>query len=429
MSLLVASIVALSAYSAIGLKQPAGGQAFMINHPLQLIFSADNGTFSGTHEQKYVLERTVVTKDFSPFVPLCQSALLGTIFPNGLNDTSKSVDAVLVTTGIGSVTAALCVQQTIQYVSTNGIWDQTSKAFASLDPSSPFTATYFMGTSGWSPFVGGLNPNSTNGDCGVKRNSQRVSIGSVCVSPISYDFECGIHPEQPVQQGQNGECFDLGYYNTFFREDLFGKCAYSSVPAGGHKLAQSVQQSTRTLPAMDAGLASLVGHFWSSMQLGNENKKNLIAPTNPLITTQCAEAVSHAIWVGAQEDYQCRLLTGKLLSEGLPNAHGKLRKDNSKHKNMDEDQYVCTSAMEGYGFLSAATRIIPTVPAVIIRGASNYDMYPLYQKAGVSGSGLLWQQNNHYLSTDDEKLFNVGGYHYAIITTNQVILNYLANLN
>ena len=423
-----AATLAVVAAAALTTTTAAAAPLKTKSRPLHFILSADDGTYSGTHEQKYILERTTITRNFTAEVPFCQSAYMGTIdiskksgLLGGIGAGSASVDAVLVTSGIGAVTAALCTQQASEWVQR-----------AENNPN-PFTAAYFMGTSGWSPYIGGLNPKATDGSCGVNRTnrhtkSERVSIGSVCVSPLSYDIDCGFHVEDPKKSGADGECHNLEYSDTWHKSDLFGKCAYNSVKAGGADLAGNILAATEaapnSIPKMDNDLTNRVTTFWAAMQLGKQ-APDFEIPYTPFVTTRCAEAVGHAIWVGAQMDYQCRVLTGKLLAEaGLLST---ARQTGSSASAGDEDSFVCSSAMEGYGFLSAITRHLPNLPSVIIRGASNYDMYPLFKSTNGNNKNY-WEQNPNYVSRADELAFSSAGYHYSILTTNTVLLNYLRTL-
>merc|ERR1712000_798371 len=98
--------------------------------------------------------------------------------------------------------------------------------------------------------------------------------------------------------------------------------------------------------------------------------------------------------------------------------------------------------MGGIGFLRAIYGRHPNsqpmnagVQIAIIRGASNWDSYPLKQSKwgeeakGVNGlPATKWSQIYNYTSESEHGELTTLGYQYAILTTNTIALAYMGNL-
>lgn len=348
--------------------------SFSPDGPYFGLFCADNGTFSGSHELKYIIE-ALTNVQVVTTLNHCQSASTGMLMTNGGN-----MPVLVITTGINELSSGLCTEQVVfsNYILSSAI---------------------FVGTSGWSPFLsGGFNPTVPGGCNKVDAGVSKLSLGSVCITSSSFDFGCGECVDHPFAT----ECSrpDCTLHDT---QSLFGPCSFT----GDVSLASALvakAHATR-LPNMGATLAKLSQDWWNANQAAEGASDGPKVPTI-LSPSQCAESAQHSIWTGPRNDYLCREYTAKLVSASSPS------------------DVSCVSAMEGPGFIRSL-KLFPggNIPFAIVRGASNYDMYPL---SALSNNG--WAQNATYTPAESHQKFVKEGFRFAVQTTNTVVLAYLKSL-
>jgi hypothetical protein len=368
----VASFIVLISFGALISFSQALPSSPTIVH---VFMCADNGTYSGMSELHYIQQSL---KSPTPLeIPFCQSAFFGQLTGAG----GKLVPSLLVTSGIGSVNAALCTQSLI---------DRASSLQLVL------SNMIYVGTSGFSPIVGGFNP-TLPGGCSPVQNASLVSIGSVCVASAALDQTCGMcvsDATQPANECQRPNC------HNHSSASLFGRCAYR----GSEELQKLVMDANKGVqPApMPETLAAGAGAWWAAEE---GIIFNGAPPTVPTIMSNCVESDSREIWVGAADDYLCREYSAELLGTVVENV-------------------ACVSAMEAVGFLRVLHEHKGRFPAAVIRGAANYDRYPLYKLYPHE----RWAQNTSYVSAADHGALIQAGYRYSILTTNNALLNFIALL-
>jgi hypothetical protein len=422
--LLLATLVVTATLGAATIKSAAD-----VDPPV-LIFSADDGTYSGMSELYYISDATRIVHNFTSLVPGCQSAYVGvlTLAPQYLPPTGGTINVVLVTTGIGETTSTLCTTQVLHYLSTSA--RSVDPPFQAVAPHihnallksvtgpnnlhTVFPMAMYLGTSGWTPSVGSLEPLEAQG-CSVNARAPitPISIGSVCVSPMAFSLRCGFWVDDIGQDSKGGECTSLPT-PQHSNKNIFGRCHRES-PAGGKDIvklvlaAQGGNQWIDEIPATE-GVRQAMQSFWTNHQVGPVAAPHTGSKPwdqTPYIFTQCAESTDHAIFVGAKDDTVCRRRVAELMGPfGVP-GH--------------QDAPVCVSAMEGFGYFQAMSQT--AIPSINVRGASNYDMYPLYAQKNTE----FWKQNVSYVSPDQHDQFSKDGYQYAIHTTNHVILKTLGH--
>lgn len=350
---------------------------------------ADNGTFSGLGELDFVSQ--TVHSQVKLDVPSCVSAFIG--YATTAKNTSVTI--VIATTGIGAVNAALCTAELLQ------------------NPDVTFTQMVFVGTSGMSPVVGGFDP-IVPGGCSEMNTPTTVAVGSVCVASAALDMSCGMCISNPIGGENNlpNECSRPNCKNHT-SESLFGPCSQSS-PA---QLANVITEVNRgfAFPVQPEVVASGTTLWWGAHQAVDAATR-MNPPRTPTIFGNCVEADAHQIWVGSPLDYLCREYTAELL--GAPHS---------------SENVVCTVAMESTGFLAAVKRsssggALPEV--AIVRAAANWDMYPLANAGGSAANTttLRWAQNTSYVNENVHLAFVKASYRYAVQTSNDVVLNYIAQL-
>lgn len=355
------------------------------DEPITAFLCADNGTFSGMSELALVAE-TVFQKE--PLnVAFCQSAFFGYTYGSG----GSIIGVVLATTGIGGVNAASCTQSLIL---TSGL---------------TFSKMIFVGTSGWSPVVGGFMP-SAPGGCEELNAPVTIPVGSVCIAAGALDMSCGMCISNPVEAAGNlpNEC-SRPNCQGHLDQSMYGPCTQR----GSKALATALMSANAGIPLPMPPAAVLQGtaEWWASNEAVSPATRR--APrTAPIITDACVEADAHQIWVGAPLDYLCREYSAEFLGSS-------------------SQQLPCVVAMESAGFLSAVNGYLASSPtsvidAVVVRAASNWDMYPMAAAGpGNLNTTLRWAQNTTYTSETNHLAFVKAGYQYAVNTSNQVLLKYI----
>lgn len=108
--------------------------------PVQVFMCADSGEYSGAHELG-ILQSSMEQAEVL-HLPHCQSAQLGYI----RHADGHAIRSLTVTTGIGYVSATLCTTSVLRFRHQRGV------AYRSI---------VYIGTAGFSPMVGGLEPTDT----------------------------------------------------------------------------------------------------------------------------------------------------------------------------------------------------------------------------------------------------------------------------
>jgi len=341
--------------------------------PTSLIFCADNGLYSGLGELSYVVASMKDTQNIT--ISNCVAAISGAL--NGHN-------VVAITTGINAVSSALCTQAAMTRYG-----DTTVRAF-------------FVGTSGWSSALGGpLNP-PTSCSNPVINYTNAISVGSVCVTSFSTNFDCDLCTQDdnlPATECARPNC--ILYNHT----DMFGPCSFRSDTTFATDLVQQAR-ATAGMPPMPAPLVSLATEWWQASGVST------VTPgmTTPMLLgpTQCAEVDGNEIWVSAADDYLCREYAAATIGG-----------------NATPETVACASAMEATGFMRVlqSNPLWAQIPIAVVRGASNHDHLPLFRL-----SDGRWMQNVTWNTPDKMDQLTTLGYHYAIATSNVVVLNYFQNL-
>eukprot|EP00996_Jenningsia_fusiforme_P001021 NODE_1931_length_1353_cov_37.301380_g1749_i0.p1 GENE.NODE_1931_length_1353_cov_37.301380_g1749_i0~~NODE_1931_length_1353_cov_37.301380_g1749_i0.p1 ORF type:complete len:378 (+),score=62.85 NODE_1931_length_1353_cov_37.301380_g1749_i0:87-1220(+) len=356
-----ACLIVLVAAVEMALVVAAGGATTTAD--ISLIMCADEGTYSGVSETKYIVEKLTNLKNVSGHFPFCSSAIEGYLYGQPV--------AVL-TTGIGHDHSAMCM--------VNALTNFGGKIREVL----------YMGTSGWTPIPDGvLTP-----DC---KRTQRTDInqpGDLCVSAASTNWACHFAPWTP--QLNASACHRPNVYGHD-RSDIFGQCSF----AGSTLLAEEVQEAARdasspvSWPVMSAALQILTNRYWTAM--GGPDPTVRHAP-RILGPSQCLEASSYALWSGVPGDILCREYTRNVIQ--------------------GSDAVTCVAAMEAVGWMEAIARAPAHFrpPFANIRGLSNYDHQALVEKPDGIWAEVQWG------SSEEEETFTKLGYAHAIKTSNTIVL-------
>lgn len=356
------------------------------NNSVVAFLCADNGTFSGTSELALVSSQVFQQEPI--YAPYCQSAFFGYTYATG----GKIVGVVLATTGIGEATAALCTQSLL------------------VSSGLTFSKMIFVGTSGISPVIGGLNP-AAPGGCEEMNAPTTIAVGSVCVTHAAVDMSCGMCISNPVASASDlpNEC-SRPNCNGHLNEAMYGTCTQT----GSAALASSIFQASagRSFSPQPAAIATGSALWWAAHEAVDYETRTH-PPLTPSLLSNCVEADAHQIWVGAPLDYLCREYSAELLGS----AHS-------------AQSVPCVVAMESTGFLNAVNGFNSgnAIEAAVVRAAANWDMYPLTAPSGNLNTSLRWLQNTTYVSDSDHLAFVKAAYQYAVRTSNEVILNFIKSV-
>lgn len=346
---------------------------------------ADNGTFSGLSELAFISEQVQSKMPLDGVEGACQSAFVGSLqLSNG-----TEMRAVLATTGIGELNAALCTSALLRLTSIR------------------FKTMIFVGTSGFSPVLGGFEPLAPGG-CSAQTAPSSIAVGSVCVTAASIDGTCGECVSNPYadREDLSNECSRPNCANHT-ATSLFGSCSETA----SNSLQAAIVDSNegKPFPKQTQGVLAGTTAWWSAHEAVDENTRQH-PPTVPSLHTNCVEVDVRQIWVGAPMDYLCREYTAELL--GLTPASA-----------------LCVAAMEASGFLAAVrTSHQPNIEVAVVRAASNWDMFPLSSASANATNNLRWLQNTTYVTSEERLEFIKQSYQYAVQTSNQVVLNYIRSL-
>eukprot|EP01064_Diplonema_japonicum_P023751 TRINITY_DN34169_c0_g1_i1.p1 TRINITY_DN34169_c0_g1~~TRINITY_DN34169_c0_g1_i1.p1 ORF type:complete len:380 (+),score=43.63 TRINITY_DN34169_c0_g1_i1:48-1187(+) len=357
---------------------------------LSLVMTADPGYYSGVSEGKYILANMTNQANISTALPYCAEAVEGLV---------STVPVSLVTTGIGHDAASGCMISVIGYYKARNV---------------EIKDVIYIGTSGWSPKVGGMFNPETDPECKapvVPDASQLVNVGDVCISPVSFLLNCGFCEWNEGFEG--GQCASPACA-SHDQSTVFGQCDFYTPDTQLSDQLIAASKQVR-FPAMNNKLSGYVGKYWAATWQGLGISSSSTPTPTPTIHdyNSCGEAASYNLWKGLPKDFQCR----KYLANILSKMHGKA---------VTPSEVTCVSAMEGPGWmrwlLKEATQG-GNIPFVGLRGASNYDSWPLVRAA----DGKMTTDNN-WLPGNGTEDFTLEGYHYAIRTTTSIVLQHFSNI-
>jgi len=295
---------------------------------------------------------------------------------------------LVVYSGIGEVDAALCMYSVLSEIKVN--------------------LSMSVGTAGQSSVMGGFMPQSGHMDstktirdegCQPLTNATAtpLALGSVCIASGNFNLFCSVcHPGNfsAENQCQRPNCAHGGDVS------LSGVCNFKYQSDFVKRVSAAASQAI--LPPMGKQLELLSGNWWKADEAFGETKQ----PTMPRVIDNCGTAESaNLIGSGLPLDIFCRDIVSKVL--GIPVRDA-----------------VCYAAMEGGGFARAAQQVAPEMPYLAIRGGSNYDRFPLQNK-----NGEQWVAKIEYTSPEEMAALTREGYHFAIETTNAVVLAFLKDVS
>ncbi|GET92128.1 hypothetical protein, unknown function [Leishmania tarentolae] len=442
-----------------GEARAAPAQPEAADHPpvrVHVFLAADNGTYSGMHELFYIT--AAMRYSTRLHVEGCRSALFGFLekpVRNQQRATNENtahevrmVPVLAVTTGIYMTRSATCTAAVMEL------------------PMFSVQSVTLIGTAGVSPVVGGggwnprVPPTELAGESleateaaanpACQRHwapeSEKVAIGSVCVTYASLVQECGFCVEdndlsslcsRPRCRMQNatalfGPCA-FRHPTSSFAEQMKGAMYGKPFPSPSATVREAMQvfweaneAATDYVAAADGMKTRVDKHTRASTASKNAPANttevvlshNRLAPTTPILLN-CAEVTTSQILAGPRSDILCRQYTEELF-QGLYKAH----------------DLSCVQAMEGMGVLHVLTGEYPAVPVAIVRGGSNYDMFPLSRHVYHLNSGgtrgrqedadwyVVWDQKEHYVSDEEFHRYTKASYQYSIETASAVVLNY-----
>lgn len=359
-------------------------------------FCADNGEFSGMGELFYITQALQEPIFYYPDITECGNVTSG--FLTGAN--GAQIPSLIVTTGISALNAAMCTTA-IQYKFN-------------------LQKILYIGTSGWSQFVGGLDP-SNNCQNGLPKENAFNALGSVCITNTAVSAECGIcvHNNGMIH---TSEC-SLPDCNSRTATSLFGPCTFTAPPSS--QLQNEIAQIAKgiTFPQMSSQLQQLSMKYWVAQGF-------TAYPAVPSVRSgNCLEFDMQQILASGPMDNLCREYTAQILS--------------TPTNPLTANDVSCVNAMEGTGFMRALYGAgkgdkkqgssSSTVQVAILRGASNWDMFPVRAVDWESSlqppmPGKKWIQLVNYTSEENHAKLTQLGYQYAILTSNTIALEWVKTL-
>eukprot|EP01060_Flectonema_neradi_P013775 TRINITY_DN204_c0_g1_i1.p1 TRINITY_DN204_c0_g1~~TRINITY_DN204_c0_g1_i1.p1 ORF type:complete len:377 (+),score=49.47 TRINITY_DN204_c0_g1_i1:58-1131(+) len=343
-----------------------------VSQSLHLIMTADNGAYSGVSEGKYIYDAMTNRVNVSDKAIDCQEVTEGQLY---------GVPVTLVTTGIGHDNAAGCT------VAMVGLYGKS------------ITGAMYLGTSGWSPRVGGFFNPEVDKSCQTYNNdSQIIGIGDVCVSTSSFLYNCGFcsWPDKTNGQCAYPSCTD------HTESTVFSQCDFTSQ---NYALENGLMAASKlvTFPERSANLTAYLNAYWEATWsgLGVALGPKPSSVPQAYDHTACGEAASYDLWKGVPQDYQCRKYLSRIAGT-------------------TPDKVACVSAMEGPGWMRVLLK--HQIPYVGLRSASNYDYWPVFRQSGTL------QTNNNWVKQGSLEDFTKKGYAYAIQTVSMVVLQYFKSL-
>ncbi|MEW5317715.1 MAG: hypothetical protein WDW38_008994 [Sanguina aurantia] len=366
-----------------------------------VLMVADPGSFSGNAEGKHFLASLTNKRNISSFAgTACAKAGL---YAGMYSGKIAGQPVVLVTSGIGPTTAALC---TVRLLTCSHV----IKEFI------------YQGTSGWSAAVGGIvNPPSSdnpNGTCTTSNpNTAKgltTRLGDICVSPYSLNWACALAEWGPQCAGYPNQCYAPVDYLGPTADFLYGKCVFTSAIASDLALTNELVAATKT-PTWTPPLRNAYVHathdvqYWNTTNQGSGRSYHMYNITdNPTVYDYhtCSEVDAQFFWSGAPWDYTGRQYTAILLNQAM------------NVTTYNPTNVIAVSAMEAIGFTQAIDDFHAAgnkhIPYTYVRGNSDYTHEPLKYDGMGSWSPAVPVNANYG-----------PGYEYAIATYSSVTMTML----
>ncbi|GET92127.1 hypothetical protein, unknown function [Leishmania tarentolae] len=403
---------------ANGSKSPASASAVAGEH-VTVFMCADSGNFSGAHELSGLTNAMEKTQVLS--LKYCQSAYLGYI----RHADGHAVRSLVVTTGINYINSMLCTRSVLKLRRQHGYI---------------YEAMVFIGTSGFSPMVGGWDPTNTSSYTAFKASEQeammkgeattvgvreeearlqqvavnngqllalstasqlnfenartgeqldwdgcsprvpsaitQLSLGSVCVTSTAYLMETGSCTEHV----RHSQCSRP--HCTNFRNKLG---SVTKVFFASDALAKKIEAASyrKTWPKVPEIVKEGQMRFWAANEavesVGEGEERYRAAPSHPSFVT-CAEATGNTINAGAERDYLCREHATQALAIAQRRLaelqHGEAA---TQEPSLTTQNVVCVRAMESMGFLQSVVEdnTARDIPVAVVRSAAHYNTYPM----------------------------------------------------
>lgn len=341
-----------------------------------LILSADPGDMTGIPETQVVLENARITARGR--TAYCPHLAVGEIMGQRV---------LIGTTGINAVAAALCTSQLL-----------------SCGPL--VNEILWIGTSGWSPQVGGV---LDSGDCSRANQSPEVTrIGDVCVSPMGLSWCFRSDWEGEAATAPN-ECSEPAVFAGPADAELFGRCLFG-MSAASRALADELAAAARAAavyPTRSWAVQAFEERYWEVMRAGTGVRYALDPAAPPAVYDyrRCAEVASPNIWSGHPWDAQARGFVAQLISA-------------SGAANVSKSDVIAVAGMEASGLLDALAQAAVggrrSIPVAIVRGNSNYVSSAVKQ----AGPGV-------WVAGPQVQLDPAAGYSLAIQSSSAAVLSLL----
>ena len=264
---------------------------------LSVIMTADPGGMVGLGECDVIeaeLKDTWLEPDGLYF---CDRILHGTLYGQPV---------LLVTTGIGHDHASVCMSDLLR------VFEVQLKDI------------FFLGTAGFSPRRGGvLDPDHCGSDGalgGGAADDALVTLGDVCVSPWSTNWDCQrcVWSSEPT----SGTVCQRPLCSMHGREDLFGElvCTFWGSERS-NALADEVYAAAESaaLPTPPDALMARITRYWEAMGRGTgKDYLSALRRTNKALDYRvCSELSSNTFWSGAPFDYLAREYVARLTNLGM----------------------------------------------------------------------------------------------------------------
>lgn len=354
-----------------------------------VIMVADPGDFSATAEAKYLIENLQNAEEIKPTNDICPRKAFGYLLQQPV---------IIATSGIGPTAAALCMTELLQCA--NHIKE-----------------VIYMGTSGWSPALGGILDAS---DCSKANPTKSiVRLGDICISPFSVNWVC--KKADWRQQCGGGELCSLPEQQSGPEASyLYGPCVFSSATRHELNLADELLDAARSaefesvVPPRNDNVSSWEAQYWGEMSdgtgvdyLGAYQEK---AAPSVFDYTQCLEADGQFFYSGVPWEMTARTYTAQVINAAF---------NTTEYSSRD---VIGVSAMEAIGVAEALMKwhsmypILPRIPYVAIRSTSNWLHQPVKKSVAKDGK-VSWDYGevvvDHF----------VEGYKYAIATESAALLS------
>eukprot|EP00775_Hariotina_reticulata_P011305 gene11305-11455_t len=352
-----------------------------------VLFVADPGTFSNTPEAQQYLGNLQYAHKLPAGSSMCPAIHVGRMMRQ---------DVAVALTGIGPMTAALCVSDIL-----NRCGSQIRDVF-------------FSGTAGYSPQLGGVINNGTCEGGKANDNGKIIRLGDVCVSPLSVNWDCRLATflQTCGASKEGNQCVFPGQTNGPGPTSLFGQCEFYNVTRAEMALADEVLavaavKANPLLPRRNSIVQDLEVEYWAAMSNGTGLTYPSISPTvAPHVWSyqHCLEVDSQYFWAGAPWDMVARSYAAQVMNQGLATT------------SYNQANVLAVSAMEGIGLsmafqqynsLSSTRR---RIPYTYVRGASDWTHSPLVHRGGG-----LWLQGAIVENFEQ-------GYKYAISTASTIVM-------